>query len=114
MRASGDQEKISCGNIQLCAGLKANIEGDTNAVVQRSLERVRRIIHDEEEARNSEEEEYRGGLAVLLNNLTIETAGTAEEATEHLEAALGMEVEAGGGREGEEWDDGTVRALGDL
>ena len=42
---------------------------------------------------SAEEEEERGGVAGLLNNLTIETAGTEEEATGGLEAALGMEVE---------------------
>ena len=34
MRASGDQAKIACGNLQLRAGLKAGIEGTTHAVFQ--------------------------------------------------------------------------------
>ena len=46
-----------------------------------------------------------------INNLRIETAGTEEEAAEGLEAALGMEVEAGGGSEGKEGGDGTPREL---
>ena len=29
--AAGEHANTACGNIQLCAGLKANIEGDTNA-----------------------------------------------------------------------------------
>ena len=32
IRASGDQAKMACGNIQLCAGLEAGIEGATHAV----------------------------------------------------------------------------------
>ena len=35
-------------------------------------------------------------MAGLLNNLITETAGTEEEAAEHLEAALGMEAEETG------------------
>ena len=53
-------------------------------------------------------------MARLLNHVTIETAGTEEEAAEHLVAALGMEVEEDRGREGEEGGDGTQRALGSL
>ena len=49
-----------------------------------------------------------------INNLRIDTAGTEVEAAEHLEAELWMEVEADGGREGEEGGEGTQRALGDL
>ena len=41
MRAPGEQAKTACGNLQLCAGLKASIEGATHAVGQRRLERVR-------------------------------------------------------------------------
>ena len=32
MRAAGEQAKTACGNLQLCAGLEAGIEGDTHAV----------------------------------------------------------------------------------
>ena len=35
MRASGDQEKTSCGSLQLCVGLEAGIEGATHDVAQR-------------------------------------------------------------------------------
>ena len=41
MRAAGDQAKTACGNLQLCAGLEAGIEGSTHAVGQRRLARVR-------------------------------------------------------------------------
>ena len=41
MRAVGDQAKTACGNLQLCAGLQAGIEGATHAVGQRMVERVR-------------------------------------------------------------------------
>ena len=32
MRAAGEQAKTACGNLQLCAGLEAGIEGATHAV----------------------------------------------------------------------------------
>ena len=41
MRAARDQTKTACGNLQLCKGLEAGIEGATHAVGQRKLERVR-------------------------------------------------------------------------
>ena len=41
MRAAGDQAKTACGNLQLCAGLKAGIKGATHAVLQQRLARVR-------------------------------------------------------------------------
>ena len=40
IRAAGDQAKRACGNIQLCAGLEAGIEGVKHAVGKRRLERV--------------------------------------------------------------------------
>ena len=46
-----------------------------------------------------------------FNNLTIETAGTEEEAYEGMSAALGMEVEADRGSEVEDGGGGTQRAL---
>ena len=48
-------------------------------------------------------------MAGLLNNLTIDTAGTEEEAAEHLEAALGMQVEDTG--KGKDGGEGSSRAL---
>ena len=32
MRALGDHSKTACGNLQLCAGLEARIEGETHKV----------------------------------------------------------------------------------
>ena len=46
MRAAGDQAKTACGNLQLCTGLKVVIEGDSHAVGQRRLERVRERRED--------------------------------------------------------------------
>ena len=40
MGAAGDQAKKACGNLQLCTGLKARMEGATHAVGQRRIERV--------------------------------------------------------------------------
>ena len=75
VRAARDQAKTACGNLQMCAGLKAGIEGSTHAVGQQRLERMRVRQGEEEEADNlAEKEEERGGVAGLLNNLTIEKA----------------------------------------
>ena len=54
MREAGDQAKMACGNLQLCAGLKAGIDGATHAVGQRRLERVRRRPCKEEGAEEDE------------------------------------------------------------
>ena len=55
-------------------------------------------------------------MVLGVENLSIETAGTEEEAAERLEAALGMEIEEDCEFEveGEEGGDGTQRALGSL
>ena len=41
MRAAGDLAKMACGNMQMCAGLEAGIEGATHTMRQRRMERVR-------------------------------------------------------------------------
>ena len=46
MRAAGDQAKMLCGNLQLCAGLEAGVWGAIHAVGQRQLEKVRRRRSD--------------------------------------------------------------------
>ena len=81
MRAAGEQANTACSNLQLCAGLEAGIEGATHAVGQRRVERVRvrRVEEEDEEATEAEEEEGEEVLA-SLDNLTIETAETEEEA----------------------------------
>ena len=53
-------------------------------------------------------------MAARLNNLSIETAGTEEEAAEGLVSALGMEAEEDRESDGEEEGGGTQRALGAL
>ena len=89
MREAGDQAKTACGNLQLCAGLEAGIEGATHAMGQSILERTR-ARQIEEEADGSDVEEYTEGVAAMMGNLRIETVGTEEEAAEVLEAALGI------------------------
>ena len=93
MRTTGDQAKTACGKLQLCAGLEAGIEGTTQAVGKRRLARVRerRAESDKEEVAGDEEED-RGGISAGLNNLTIETTGTEEEAATGLAVALKMQV----------------------
>ena len=79
MREAGDQAKTACGNLQLCAGLEAGIEGATHTVGQCRLARVRGRRRGEEESEDStkeEEEEESGRMAARLNELTTETAGT--------------------------------------
>ena len=118
MRAAGDQSNTACGNPQMCAGLKDNLEGATHAVGQLILERTwhRRSVEEAESA--EEEEENNESAGVDFNKLTIETVGTEEEAVEGLVTALGMEVYGGGEGEGEgegeEGGVGTQRALGAL
>ena len=68
----------------------------------------------EEDTEESEEEEEGGEIASRLNNLTIETVGTEEEAADDLEAALGMELEEDRDIESEEGGEGNQRALGAL
>ena len=115
MRAAGDQAKTACGNLQLCAGLEAGIEGSAHAVGQQRLARVGVRREEAEEAEDTEEEEEAAeGIAAGLVNLNIETAVTEEEAEEGLEAALDMEVEEGRDSEGEDEGGGTQRALGAL
>ena len=72
MRAVGDQAKMACGNLQLCAGLEASLEGANHAVGQRRLERVRRR-RMEDKYGTAEGEEDSQGVAGILNNLSIET-----------------------------------------
>ena len=91
MRAAGDQEKTACGNLQVCAGLEADIEDATYAVGQQRLERVRGRRSDE--AAGYADEEERIVIVEGLNNLSIEMAGTEDEVAEGLEAALGMKVD---------------------
>ena len=115
MRAAGDQANMACGNLQLCAGLEAGIEGVRHAVVQRILERLRLRRREEEEETTDVEEGYER-VVTDLKNLTIETAGREEDPAENMQEALEMEIEVEGVNvvEGEEEGGGTIRALGDL
>ena len=114
MRAAGDQAKTACGNLQLCTGLEAGIEGATHAVGQRRADRVlaRRVKEEGVGDAVAEEPDEEGGeVSVGFHNLRIETAGSEEEAEEGLTAALEMEVEVDRGSEGEEGGGGTQQAL---
>ena len=114
MRSAGDQAKMACGNLQLCAGIEAGIEGATHAVGQRILARVRARREETEEEEAAEAEKYQeesGEVSGLLSNLIIETAGTQEEAAEGLAEALQMEGVEAEESEGKEGGGGTLRAL---
>ena len=87
MRAAGEQANTACGNFQLCAGLKAGIEGATHAVGHKRLERSRQRQR-EDESRRTMEEKGTESVAAVFANFNKETAGTEEEAAEGLEAAL--------------------------
>ena len=56
MMTAGDQAKTACGNLQLCAGLEAGIEGAIHAVVQKRVERVRQRRSKEEARRPCEDD----------------------------------------------------------
>ena len=71
MREAGDQAKMVCGNLHLCAGLEAGIEGATHTVGQRRLERLQKKLQEGKEAEDAEEEEGSGRVAAALNNLRI-------------------------------------------
>ena len=116
MSAAGDQAKTACGNIQLCAGLKAGIEGEAHAVGQRRIKRVRVGLSEDKEVGAFDEEEETGGVAASLNNFRIDTAATEDETEEIFMAEQEMEVEEGREdlMEEEEEGDGTQRALGAL
>ena len=77
MRVAGDQAKAVCGNLQLCAGPEAGIEGATHAMGQRILYQVRNRGGDEKEVEVKEgiEEEKKEGIWEGFNNLNIEMAG---------------------------------------
>ena len=112
MRAAGDQAKMACVNLQLCAGLEAGIDGATHTVGQHQLERVRgRGSEEAEESADNEEDSE--NVEGLLNNLSKETTGTEEKVAERLEAALQMEADRDGERDskGKEGFVGTLRAL---
>ena len=92
MRASGGQAKTACGNLQMYEGLEAGIEGSSHAVGQKRQGKSKQKQR-EEEARRPVEEEETDIVAVGIENLNIETAGTEEEAPEDLNAALRMDIE---------------------
>ena len=56
MRVARNQAQTECGNLQLCASLEAGIEGNTHAVGQQRLDRVRGRCSEEEQAEEGEEE----------------------------------------------------------
>ena len=79
---------------------------------QRISDKVRGRQREEETEDSAEEEGGSGSVLVGINNLTVETARTEEEAAEQLMAALEMGVEEYRGSEGEEGGGGTLRVLG--
>ena len=76
---------------------------------------MRKRQREEEEAADlAEEEEEIEGVLAGITNLSIETEGAEEEATEKLTASMEMEVEIDRGGEGEDKGEGNQRALGAL
>ena len=79
MMEAGYQAKTVCVNMQLCASLKAGIEGETHALGKQILDRSRER-HREEEARiREEEEEESESVAVGIENLNIDTEGASSQ-----------------------------------
>ena len=66
MRPDGDKAKTAYGNLQLCVGLEASIEGSTPAVGHMMFERVKARRHEGGEAGDSDEEEESGGVSACL------------------------------------------------
>ena len=56
MRAAGGQAKMVCGNLQICTGFEASIEGKTHTVGHMQLDRVRGRRHEVEAGYVDEEE----------------------------------------------------------
>ena len=96
MRSAGDQAKMACENLKLCAGLEAGIEAATHSVVQHRIDRVRARRRLDKEAEASDVEGNSGGVVAGLNNLIIETAITEEEAVDIFVVVQEMEVEEEG------------------
>ena len=58
MRVEREQAKTACGNLHLCAGLEAGIEGETHAVGQkRRPERTKGRWQEEEKSWDLDKEE---------------------------------------------------------
>ena len=49
MRATGDQEKMNCSILQLCAGIEASIKGATHAMVQRRRDNTAPVLEERAE-----------------------------------------------------------------
>ena len=53
MRAAGDQVNMACEDLQMCADLKAGIEGSTHDVGQRQREKGKGGVEDHRERRGN-------------------------------------------------------------
>ena len=73
MRAARDQAKTASVNLQLCAGIKAGIEGETHTVGQRRRERTAGSRIEEESV---EETEYEEDKEDTGEGLIVETGAT--------------------------------------
>ena len=115
IKAARDQAKTACGTLQLCTCLEASMEGATHSVGQRRLERSRGGRR-EEEVKSSDVEEETHRVTAFMGNLSKDTAGTEEEATEALKTVLGMEIEDVGeiNGEGDDKSEGNQRGMGAL
>ena len=87
MRVAGDQANTECGNLHLCTGLKAIIEGKTDAVKEKPRERTNKGRAVESEYEAGEDEKKRDIV------FAVELYGTEEEAPTNLELELEIEMD---------------------
>ena len=69
--AAGDQAKTACGSLQLCAGLEADIEGETYTVVQRRQERTIPVLEGGADEESTDENMVAAGGAERLGGADI-------------------------------------------
>ena len=105
LRATGEKANKACGNLHLCAGLEAGIEGENHAVEERRRERGYQgaVVEEEQgEGTGDEAEDYMGNIGADRaentrgeGNLTTVVDRMGVEVVTNLAAVMGMKVEGG-------------------